>query len=195
MITYGLISFQIEIAKPKSSAAVLRYSIDNPFESRLWASHVEHFSTSARQSMTSKLKYWLWMPFFCGGLGLDPIELVCKMSRITELLRARTCALGWERHLIVAGRRHCMCICTRILVNNSILTTEHTRVTLVSKLEFLFSNRADYSTKTVFMARKHIDTTWDMDTIWYGHGNMRNFKIFRTRHDCTIRYKINLKLT
>lgn len=146
MITYGLISFQIEIAKPKSSAAVLRYSIDNPFESRLWASHVKQFSTSARQSMTSKFKYWSWMPFFCSGLGLDPIELVCKMSRRTEVLRARTFALGWERHLIVAGRRHCMCIiCTRILVNNSILTTEHAPVTLVSKLKFLFSNRAVFA--------------------------------------------------
>jgi len=145
-------SFQIEIAKPKSLAAVLRYSIDIPFESWLWASHIKHFSMSARQSMTSKLKYRLWMSFFCCLLGPYIIEQVFKMSRRTEVLRARTCALGWERHLIVAGRRHCMWMCTRRLVNHSILCNRTcTRVTLVSKLEFLFLKRTVFTRRRCFI--------------------------------------------
>ena len=110
MAPHGFLSCHMEIVQPNSLATISRNSIDNPFEIRLRASHVKHFSMSACQSMTSKLKYWLWMPFFLGGLVLDLIEPLCKMSRRTDVLRARTCALGWDRHLIVAGRRHCMCM-------------------------------------------------------------------------------------
>lgn len=36
------------------------------------------------------------------------IELWFMISRSTDVLKARTCALGCERHRIVAGRRHCI---------------------------------------------------------------------------------------
>lgn len=36
------------------------------------------------------------------------MELWFMMSRSTDMLKARTCALGCERHRTVAGRRHCI---------------------------------------------------------------------------------------
>lgn len=107
----GFISCHMEMVQPNSLAAVSRNLIESPFDIRLWASHVKHFSMSACQSMTSRLKYWKAgsrVPFIRRGLWLHLIEPVCRMSRRTEMLRARTCALGWERHLMVAGTRHCM---------------------------------------------------------------------------------------
>ena len=101
----------MEIVQPSSLAAVSRWWTDIPATSRLWASQIRHFSISACQLMTSDLKYgWEgpWIPFLCVRLETGFIEPVCWISRRTDVLRARTWALGWERHRIVADRRHCM---------------------------------------------------------------------------------------
>lgn len=75
---------------------------------------------SAFQSIAPALKNLydgLSVPFFSvvivggGGFGVAlavvvVIALWFMMSRSTDVLKARTCALGCDRHRIVAGRRH-----------------------------------------------------------------------------------------
>lgn len=73
---------------------------------------------SAFQSIAAALKNLydgLSVPFFSvvivggGGFGVTLVVVMplwFMMSLSTDVLKARTCALGCDRHRIVAGRRH-----------------------------------------------------------------------------------------
>lgn len=97
--------------QPKSLAAASRNTSVNPVASLLWASHLIHLSMSACQSIVPMLMHrygWSQIPFLSLFLRLlDLAELPCMISRRTDVLRARTCALGWERQRTVADKRHC----------------------------------------------------------------------------------------
>lgn len=102
---------------PNSRAAVSRNCVGIVVDSKLCASQFKHFCMSAFQSIAAALKNLydgLSVPFFSvvivgGGFGVALVVVMplwFMMSRSTDVLKARTCALGCERHRIVAGRRH-----------------------------------------------------------------------------------------
>lgn len=103
---------QYTVSQPNSLAAALRKASVIPVARLLWASHSKHFSMSACQSMWPTFRHLYEEPhmsFLSSCLELvDFIGPLCSISRRTEVLRARTCALGWERQRMVADRRHCM---------------------------------------------------------------------------------------
>lgn len=99
----------MHIVQPNSLAAISRNLVHIPFSIRLLASHVKHFSISARQSIMPMLKYLYagaWIPFTSARFALDFNDPACMMTRRTDVLRARTRALGWEIQRTVAGKRH-----------------------------------------------------------------------------------------
>lgn len=97
--------------QPSSFAAALRKASVSPVARRLWASHSMHLSTSACQLIDAArhredefCKPFRWSPWM---ILLGFIRPLFKMSRRTDMLSARTCALGWERQRIMGDRRHC----------------------------------------------------------------------------------------